>query len=158
EVAAALRSASSGWAVSTDGDAILLKTTRPEPDLPWQLAEPRFAIAVRRSATILAGTGPFRLERLEAGRLTLRAHDGSRSGRPCGDGVEIAMGRTSAAQLTDLESGRADVVEVQAADARRLTERGLEVVAAAPSDVYALVFEPHRADDASLRMRQQFAG
>src|SRR5262249_30177807 len=61
------------------------------------------------------------------------------------------------AQVGDLESGRADLASLRATDARRLTRRGLRVEASRPIELVALVFEPHRADDASAGWRRTLA-
>src|SRR5262245_3781904 len=88
-VAAALRAAADAFTASVDGDAVVIESTAPRPDLPWELADPRMAIAVRRSPDHLAGTGPYRVERLEAGAVSLRAHDAYWGGRPFADGVRV---------------------------------------------------------------------
>src|SRR5439155_1486659 len=93
------------------------------------------------------------VERLEAGRLSLRAHDGYWSGRPFVDAVRVEMGRGLAAQLTDLELGRADFVEAQPADARRLAQRGLQVAGSLPLDLFVLVFEARRATPSGAAIR-----
>jgi MarR-like DNA-binding transcriptional regulator SgrR of sgrS sRNA len=158
KVAAALRMTATNWAVSTDGDIVVLEPSRPDSDLPWALADPRYAIAVRRSATELVGSGPFRLDRLESGRVSLRAHDAHWAGRPFVDVVQVDLQRTLSAQLSDLESGRADVVELQPLDARRVMDRGLHIAVTRALDVLALVFEPHRAETSGAAMRRLLAG
>src|SRR6185436_13822343 len=60
----------------------------------------------------------------------------------------------AAAQLSDLEGGRADVVAANALDARRITQRGLHVAASRPLDAIAVVFEPHRSTDTALAWRR----
>ena len=153
QVATALRASGNTWTVATDGDVIVIEPSHPQPALPWELADDRHAVVVRRSPTELLGTGPFRIERLDAGRLSLRAHDGYWSGRPFVDAVSVEMGRSLATQLTDLELGRADLVEVQPADARRLAQRGLQVGASQPLDLFVLVFEARRATPSNAAIR-----
>jgi peptide/nickel transport system substrate-binding protein len=157
QVAASLRSVESTWSIAADGDTIVIDLAQPQPSLPWELDDRRHAIAVRRTPTELMGTGPFRLDRIEPGRMLLRAHDAYWSGRPFLDGVQIEMGRSFAAQLTDLEVGRADLIDVQPTDARRLTERGLHVAASRPLDLFALVFEPPKAGASSEPLRRSLA-
>ncbi len=157
KIAAALRTTASGWTISTDGDVVVIVPARPERDVSWALADPRHAIAVRRSSTELVGSGPFKLDRLESGRLSLKAHDAHWAGRPFVDAVHVDLQRNARAQLADLESGRADVVEIQPPDVRRITERGLRVAATRPIDLIALVFEPHRAEPASEPARRLLA-
>jgi MarR-like DNA-binding transcriptional regulator SgrR of sgrS sRNA len=158
KVAAALRTTDTAWTVSTDGDVVVVEPAKPERDLPWALADPRHAIAVRRSAAELVGSGPFRIDRLENGRATLKAHDAHWAGRPFVDSVQVDFQRSLRTQLADLESGRADLVELQPADVRRVTERGLRVAATRPIDLLVLVFEPHRTEPPSTPARRLFAG
>ena len=157
QVATALRASGNAWTVATDGDVIVIEPSHPQPALPWELADDRHAVVVRRSPTELIGTGPFRIERLDAGRLSLRAHDGYWSGRPFVDAVRVEMGRSFATQLTDLELGRADLVEVQPADARRLAQRGLQLGSSQPLDLFVLVFEARRATPSSAAIRHVLA-
>ena len=154
QVATSLRASGKAWTVATDGDAIVIEPLPPQPALAWELADDRHAVVVRRSPGELLGTGPFRIERLEAGRLSLRAHDGYWSGRPFVDAVRVEMGRSLATQLADLELGRADLVEVQPADARRLTQRGLQLAGSQPLDLFVLVFEARRATPSSAAIRR----
>jgi peptide/nickel transport system substrate-binding protein len=158
QVAAALRTTATTWGVSTDGDVVIVEPKSAEADVPWALADPRYAVAVRRSASELVGSGPFRIDRLESGRVTLKAHDAHWAGRPFVDAVQVDLQRGLNAQLSDLESGRADIVELQPADARRVTERGLHVAATRARDLLVLVFEPHRAESSSSASRKLFAG
>src|SRR4030095_4259409 len=82
KVAAALRTTATTWGVSTDGDVVIVEPKSAETDLPWALADPRYAVAVRRSASELVGSGPFRIDRLESGRVALKARDAPWAGRP----------------------------------------------------------------------------
>ena len=157
QVATALRASGKAWTVATDGDVIVIQPSHPQPGLPWELADDRHAVVVRRSPGELLGTGPFRIEKLDASRLSLRAHDGHWSGRPFVDAVRVEMGRSSATQLTDLELGRADLVEVQPADARRLAQRGVQLAMSEPLDLFVLVFEARRATPSSTAIRRLLA-
>jgi len=157
QVAASLRASASSWKAAAEGDAIAIDTDSPIPDLPWALADQRHAIVVRGSGGTLAGTGPFRFERLEGARLSLRAHDAYWRARPFADAVQLDTGRPVADQVGDLEAGRTDVVSVRPTDAPRLARRGLRVEASRPLELVALVFEPHRATDAALTWRRTFA-
>jgi len=158
QVAAALRTTTSGWSVSTDADVVVIEASRPQADVPWMLADPRYAIAVRRSASEVVGSGPFRQERVEGSRIVLRAHDRHWAGRPFVDAIQIETGRTLRAQLADLEGGRAEVIEIEGADARRITEGGHRVASTRSLDLFLLVFEPHRADTPAEVMRRLVAG
>src|SRR5206468_10067868 len=50
------------WRTGSSGNAIVIDTDVPHPDLPWELADPRCAIVVRTAAGDLIGTGPFRVD------------------------------------------------------------------------------------------------
>src|SRR5215216_231882 len=57
------------WRITADGDDILIEPGGERPDVLWQLAQPQSAMARRLAAGGLAGTGPFRIDRLDAARL-----------------------------------------------------------------------------------------
>jgi ABC-type transport system substrate-binding protein len=145
------------WRVTSDGDLVIIESDRPAPDLLWELATARHAVAIHRSAGEAVGSGPFRVDRIEAQRLLLRAHEDYWAGRPFVDSVDIAMGRSPADSIASLEVGRADVAAITAFDAARLMQRGIRIVASRPVDLVALVFEEHRADGAFQRVRAAVA-
>jgi peptide/nickel transport system substrate-binding protein len=153
QVAAALRGRERPWKIGVDGDAVTIDLDRAQPDLPWDLADTRYGIAIRTASGDLVGSGPFRLEPADPRRVVLRAHEDYWAGRPFVDAVEIAEGRPFGEQLASLELGRADVVAVRPTDLRRLVQRGLRSTSSRPLEVFALVFEPHRAaaDDGLVR-------
>jgi hypothetical protein len=157
QAASSLGASRTDWQVAVDGGAIVITPSEPRRDLPWELAELRSAVRVRRPSGELVGTGPFRVERLESGRLTLGAHEGHHGGRPFLDAVRIEMGRTPASQLSDLELDRADFVAVDPGDTGRVIQRQLRVVSSRPLELVALVFEAHRATAASAPLRRTFA-
>jgi ABC-type transport system substrate-binding protein len=157
QVAASLRTSEPAWTIAADGDTVVVNTTEPVRDLPWVLADLRHSIVVRRSGGAVVGTGPFQIDRLEPARLSLRAHDAYWAARPFVDAVRIDMGRARTVQLGDLEAGRADVVSSTPLDARRITQRGLQVASSRPVELFALVFEPHRGTDALVSWRRTLA-
>jgi len=67
------------------------------------------------------------------------------------------MGRSAADQLASLETGRADFIGVDPADAARLAARGARVISSAPRDLVALLFEEHRASPAARPVRKALA-
>ncbi len=147
------------WRVSSTSDAIVIAADRALPDLPWELTDLRYAIAVRRSTGELAGSGPFRIDRLEPGRLepgrlSLRANDDYWGGRPFVDAVQIEMGPALPDQLTHLEVGSSDIVALDARDVRRVAQRGLRIVESRPIELVALVFDVSRMAPASDTMRR----
>lgn len=157
QVAASLGATRADWQVAVEGGAIVITPSAPHRDLPWELAELRSAVGIRRASGEIVGTGPFRVERLEGSRLMLRAHEEHHAGRPFLDAVQIDMGRTPANQLADLELDRADLVSVAPNDAGRMAQRQLRVASSRPLELFALVFEAHRATLASEALRRTLA-
>jgi len=157
QAAAALHVSEPAWKVAVDGDAITIETNEATPDLPWVVADGRHAIVVRGAGNALIGSGPFRIDHVDAAGVAVKAHEPYWRARPFVDGVQIDMGRRFDAQLTDLENGRADIVSVRPTDARRLTRRGLRVEASRPLELVALIFEPHRAADTAAPLRRTLA-
>ena len=101
----------------------------------------------------LLGAG-FTIARWEAGRLAVyEADENAAGGRPFLNGVEILVGRSPRDQASDLDLGKADVVELGAADLRR-QPAGRRVWTSSPVRVLALVFAPHFED---ARVREALA-
>jgi peptide/nickel transport system substrate-binding protein len=157
QVVESLRATHKEWQVSTDGGAVVIETERAAADVPWELTELRSAVSVRRRPGELLGTGPFRVEQQGVNRLLLRAHDNYWGSRAFLDAIELDLGRTAQTLLTGLELGRIDIAAVQPADRRRLSQRGLRTVASRPLQLFALVFEVHRASAADDVMRRAVA-
>jgi ABC-type oligopeptide transport system substrate-binding subunit len=114
-------------------------TLRIEVRQNWETADP----------PPLLGAG-FRIARWEAGRLAVfEADENAVGGRPFLDGVEILLGRALRDQASDLDLGKADVVELGPNELRR-QPAGRRVWSSSPVRVLALVFSP-RFDDARAR-------
>jgi ABC-type transport system substrate-binding protein len=157
QAASSLRASLADAAIASESDVVTIETRGDRPALLWELAEPGRSIVVRASDGRLLGTGPFRIDRLEPSRLAMAAHDRYWGGRAFVDGVRIEFDRPLAAQLTGLETGRADLVTVQPTDARRLAQRELRLSASLPIELAALVFEPHRAARSDVPLRRALA-
>jgi peptide/nickel transport system substrate-binding protein len=157
QVAAALRDLHGDWQISTEGDALTVDPGREVQDLPWQLADASNAIAIRQGAGAAIGSGPFRIDHVEAGFIALRAHDEYWDSRPFLDAVEIRTARSPADQLTDVETGRADMVSIQPTDVRRIEQRQLRVENSGLLELMALAFEPALATSASEAVRRTLA-
>lgn len=92
----------------------------------------------------------FTVSRWEAGRSAVySAEESAAGGRPFLDAVEIVMGRPLREQAIDLESGRADLIELSWSDARRAAA-GRRTWSSAPVRVVLLAFGP-RVEDARVR-------
>jgi ABC-type transport system substrate-binding protein len=154
-VAAVIGAQERAWRAGSIGDAVVIDTDRPHPDLPWELAGVRFAIAARTAAGDLFGTGPFRIDHVDSRRIALRAFEDHWAGRPFLDAVQIEQGRVLADQLSSIELGRADLVAIRPTDFGRVAQHRIRTVRSAPIELAALVFEPHRSaagDDALRRV------
>jgi peptide/nickel transport system substrate-binding protein len=152
-VAASLRAANSGWAVSVDGDSVIIETTAPDVELPAELALPRNGI-VHHAGNKVVGTGAFLVKDWQPGRsLTLTANEDYWGGRPFVDSVLVTLGQNWRQQMVPLELGKADVVEVAPEQARRLSSAGRTITESAPDELVALVFtrEAQSADEARVR-------
>jgi ABC-type transport system substrate-binding protein len=157
QVASALRAANPRWKIATDGDVVVVEIAEPNPDLPWELASLRNAVSVRSAAGDLTGTGPFRVDRLDPKRVSLRAHEEYWGGRPFVDSVQIDMGVGTSERLSNLELGRSDMAPIAPTDERRISQRGLRTVSSRPLATYVLVFEPQRAGTATEPVRRTIA-
>jgi peptide/nickel transport system substrate-binding protein len=149
---ASLHAANPSWAVTADGDSVVIEGAGPT--LLAELALTRNAIVKRDPGGTLSGTGPFRMVDWQPGKkLTMAAEEGCWRGRPFLDGVEVEMARSLRDQLTALELGRADLVEVGPEQAHRIALEGRYLSSSFPIELLALVFthEAKSADEKLLR-------
>jgi hypothetical protein len=94
--------------------------------------------------------GLFNITRWEAGRRAVySANDAAPGGRPFIDSVEVELGSPLREQSIVLELGRADLVQLGAAELRRAAP-GRRVWSSLPVRLLALVFSP-RVTDARVR-------
>lgn len=153
---------------SAAGNAVVIQSAAPMPDLLEELASGPYFIYRLKEGGGLAGTGPFvAAERPAAGaasapatrgdaanpHLYFRANAEAWSGRPFVDAVDVALGVPPLRQLYDLQLGRADLVELSPDLLRRAAQAGLRTWASAPVKLYALRFEDANpaAENTSLR-------
>ena len=153
-VATSLRAANPGWAVSAEGDSVVIETAAPDVELPAKLALPRNGIT-HRAGNKVVGTGAFLVNDWQTGKsLALAANEDYWGGRPFADSVLVTLGQNWRQQMVALELGKADVVEVAPEQARRLSSAGHTIVESAPDELVALVF-PRAAQSADeVRVRQ----
>jgi peptide/nickel transport system substrate-binding protein len=142
EVAAAsLRTANPSWKVTADTDSVVIEREGRDTQLLAELALSRNAIARRTSDSRPIGTGPFHMADWQPGKkLTLAAEEGYWRGRPYLDGIEIEMGKSYRDQMTALELGKTDMVEVAADQAHRASLEGRRLANSRPMELLALVF------------------
>jgi peptide/nickel transport system substrate-binding protein len=150
--ASSLRAANPSWNVAADADSIVIDIS--DQNLLEQLALPRNAIAKRTADNRPIGTGPFHIVDWQPGKkLALAAEDNCWRGRPFLDAVEIEMGRGFREQMTALQLGKADLVEVAPEQTHRVSLDGRRLVSSNPIELWALVFtrDVASADEKLLR-------
>jgi len=157
QIAATLRDVHRDWQITIEGDALVIDPGRDVSDLPWQLADPFNAMAIRQGTGAAVGSGPFRIERVAAGLIALQAHDQYWDSRPFLDAVEVRTDRSPAEQLTDVETGRTDIVSIQPTDVRRIEQRQLRIESSGLLELIVLAFEPQLATGASEAVRRTLA-
>ena len=156
-IAASLRAANPNWKVFATGETVVVECDAATSNLPAVLALPRYGIA-KRSGGKLAGTGPFAINRWDAGKkLTLTARDDYWGGRAFVDSIEIGMGKSFRDQMIALDLGRADVVEVAPEQARHAILEGRRVESSAPAEWIALVFSRDRQSLEDGKLREALA-
>jgi len=152
--AASLRFANPSWNVSAEGDTLIIERDAPDPEMLSELALPRNAIAKREPDSTVSGTGPFHIvDWQRSKKLTLAANDDYWRGRPFLDGMEIEMGKSYRDQMTALELGKADLVEVAPEQTHRLSQEGRKFASSAAMELLALVFprDTSSADEKTVR-------
>ena len=156
QVAAALQALHADWQITPDVDSVAIDPGRDAPGLPWEIADSSSAISIHSSAGQPIGSGPFHVERVDAGTIALRAHDNYWDSRPFLDAIELRT-RAATDQLTDLEAGRADMVPIQPTDVRRVEQRQLRIEASRPLELVVLAFEAPFAAPTNDAIRRTFA-
>jgi peptide/nickel transport system substrate-binding protein len=139
--ASSLRTANPSWKVFTEGDSLIVERDKADPDLPGELALTCNSIVKRSGVSKLNGTGPYHIEDWQPGKkLTLMAAEEHWRGRAFVDKIEVEMGTNFREQLVELESGKADLVEVPPEQAHRVTMEGRRVSSSQPMELVALAF------------------
>ena len=82
-------------------------------------------------------------------RAVFNADDNAPGGRPYIDSIEIQLGRSLREQALDLETGKADLIELGPAEIRR-APAGRKMWTSEPVRIVALAFSP-RVEDARIR-------
>ena len=153
-VAASLRFANPPWNVVAEKDSVVIELKSPDPELPGELALPRNAIVKRDADQRVRGTGPFQIVEWAPGKnLRLSANENYWHGRPYLDAIEIEMGRDFREQVTALEVGRADLVEIPAEQVRRVQQQAHQLASSAKIELMALVFSADVDSDKEKDLR-----
>jgi len=174
EVAAAsLRAANPAWNVSANADSVVIEWNGPDSELLAELALARNAIVKRSPDAAPSGTGPFRVVDWQPGKnLTLAADEDCWRGRPFLDSIEIEMGKSFREQMTALELGKADLVEVAPEQTHQFSQyqfsqyqssqyhdsqAGRRLASSAPVELLALLFARDVASPDEKLLREALA-
>jgi peptide/nickel transport system substrate-binding protein len=157
-VAASLRTANPSWKVYAEAQSVVIERDGSDAELLSALALPRNAIVKRNSDNKLAGTGPFRIDNWQPGKmLTLVANNDCWRGRPFLDSIEIEMGRSFRDQMTAMDLGKADLVEVAPDQTHRISLDGRRLANSAPMELLALAFARDVASPEEKMLREALA-
>jgi peptide/nickel transport system substrate-binding protein len=177
-VAASLRAANPAWNVGAEGDSVVIELSGPDSELLAELALARNAIAKRNAGGPPSGTGPFQAVDWQPGKkLTLAADEDCWRGRPFLDTIEIEMGKSFREQMTALELGKADLVEVAAEQTHQFSQNqfsqnqpsqyqssqnrdapgGRRLASSAPVELLALLFARDVASPDEKLLREALA-
>jgi peptide/nickel transport system substrate-binding protein len=156
--AASLRVANPSWNVSSDADNVVIEYSKSDAELLAELALPRNAILKRNPGGPPSGTGPFHVADWQPGKkLSLAAEENCWGGRPFLDAIEIEMGKSFRDQMTALELGKSDLVEVAPEQAHRISQEGRRLANSAPLELLALFFTRDAASPEEKLLREALA-
>jgi peptide/nickel transport system substrate-binding protein len=131
------------WSASVSGAAVVVAFKSPRPNLLVELAAGRSFIFHATQDTVF-GTGPFRITDWQPQKhLALIASEDDWAGRPFVDRIEVTLGVSPQQQVTDLELGKVDVIELLPSLTRRASQvLGARVSASSPAELWALLITP----------------
>ena len=154
-VAASLRVANPSWSLVVEGESVIFEFEAADSGLPAELARARNAIVKRDSNGRLSGTGPFRIADWQPGKmLSLAADDNCWRGLAFLDGIQIALGRSYRDQMTALELGKADLVEVAPEQAHRVSPERYQILHSPPMELVAIEFTREASSPEESTLRQ----
>jgi peptide/nickel transport system substrate-binding protein len=149
--------------VSSSGNAVVIQSTMPVPDLLEQLASGRYFIYRVQANGALAGTGPFVLaespavgtpSRAVGSHLYFRANEEAWSGRPFVDGIDVTLGVPQLRAMFDLQLGKADLIELAPDLVPRAKQANLRVWTSEPVTLYGLRFDDAQVAASDVRLRE----
>lgn len=167
--------------ISVSGNAIVIKSIVPAPDLLEQLASGRYLVYRTTANGALVGTGPFVLGEAPGGagqsgekesaspradissgavsrgggsHLFFRANEDAWSGRPFVDGIDVTLGVPPLRAMFDLQLGKADLIELSPDLVPRARQAGLRVWTSEPMTLYGLRFDEAQSLASDVRLRE----
>lgn len=157
-VAASLRYANPSWTVTAENDTVVIDSKIPNPELLAELSLARNSILRRDAGKVVDGTGPFSIVEWQPGKTLKLATEGNYwGGRPFVDGVEISMGRDYRDEMTALQLGRADLIELAPEQSQRVSQQGARVASSAPMELLAIVFSREVGSPEEQLLREALA-
>ena len=155
--ASALRGANAAWKITNDAESVVIELDTEDAQFPAELALPRNAIAKRGTDGKVNGSGPFQAVEWDPGKkLALAATENYWGGRPFLDRIEVELGKSFRDQMTALQLGKADVVEVPPEQLHRLSS-GIHSVSSQPAELLALVFARDAVSPEEKMLREALA-
>jgi hypothetical protein len=173
-----------GQQISAAGNTVVIQSAEPMPDLLEELASGPFFVYRQQPDGMLLGTGPFfaddapaspsqtqRASKSVSGSSTalppqfagkpsilhFRANEGTWSGRPFLDNIEVTLGVPPLRQLFDLQLGRADIVDLSPDLVRRAMQENQRVWSSTPVMMYGLAFDDSQSPASDARLREAFS-
>ena len=156
-----------GFEVVAAENGVAIRAAHPAPDLLGQLASGSNFIFRRKPDATLLGTGPFFVVEsvaaapaeanplaIKPARIKFQANEGTWSGRPFVDFVEVTLGEPPLRQLLDLQVGKADIAEIAPDLVRKGRQEGLRIWNSAPRTLVALRFDDAFDAPASDQLRE----
>jgi peptide/nickel transport system substrate-binding protein len=146
DAAASLAKSNPAWKYSApDRQTLTIETPSPVQRMPEMLALPRYAIVKRQTdgtgATVLAGTGSYKLTQWQAGeRAQFTANEDYWGGRPFADTIEFQLGASLRDQLMERQLGPYAATELSIDQIRAVEQNNQTVTLSRPSDLLAIVF------------------
>jgi len=136
-----LRRANPSWKIISDADSVIVECDVPCPYMLEDLTLAHNAVVNKNADGKLSGTGPFHITDWQPGKkLILAAEERYWAGRPFLDGIEIEFGKNYREQLTALELGKSDMIEISAEQSRRISSSNVQIWRSQPLELIALVF------------------
>jgi ABC-type transport system substrate-binding protein len=156
--AASLRYANPSWTVTAEKDTVAIDCKTANPELPAELSLARNSIVRREAGKGVDGTGPFSIVEWQPGKtLKLAAEGNYWGGRPFVDSIEISMGRDYRDEMTALQLGRADLIELAPEQSQRVSQQGARVASSAPMELLAIVFSREVGSPEEKLLREALA-
>jgi ABC-type transport system substrate-binding protein len=170
--------------VSASGNAVVIQSASPAPDLLEQLASGRYFVYRVAQDGVVTGTGPFVLAAAATDReqskgkapdasagtnlalssahagashVFFRANEDAWSGRPFLNAVDVTLGVPALRAMFDLQLGKADLIELAPDLVPRATQANLRVWTSDSVTLYGLSFDGAQVAASDRRLRESLS-